>query len=77
MGPRWWDQRGVPEFAGIVAIADQSAGKRLGLINPALYRLQAEKPPGIMDVTQGNNTARVPPGRQDHHGNRLFSQARL
>jgi hypothetical protein len=60
MGPRWWDQRGVPEFAGIVAIADQSAGKRLGLINPALYRLQAEKPPGIMDVTQGNNTARFP-----------------
>jgi subtilase family serine protease len=60
MGPRWWDQRGVPEFAGIVAIADQYAGKRLGLINPALYRLQAEKPPGIMDVTQGNNTARFP-----------------
>ncbi|HEV7957915.1 MAG TPA: S53 family peptidase [Acidimicrobiales bacterium] len=45
-----------PEFAGIVAIADQYAGRRLGLINPALYRLEAEKAPGIVDVTSGNNT---------------------
>ena len=27
-----------PEFAGIIAIADQVAGHGLGLINPALYR---------------------------------------
>jgi subtilase family serine protease len=45
-----------PEFAAIVAIADQYAGRRLGLLNPALYRLEAKKAPGIMDVTQGNNT---------------------
>jgi subtilase family serine protease len=45
-----------PEFAGIVAIADQYAGRALGFINPALYRLSAEKAPGIVDVTQGNNT---------------------
>ena len=45
-----------PEFAGIIAIADQYAGRKLGLINPALYRLETEKAPGIVDVTQGNNT---------------------
>ena len=45
-----------PEFAGIVAIADQYAHRRLGLINLALYRLAAEKAPGIVDVSHGNNT---------------------
>ena len=28
----------TPEFAAIVALADQVAGHPLGLINPALYR---------------------------------------
>src|SRR5437588_1332016 len=28
-----------PELAGIVAIADQAAGRRIGWLNPALYRL--------------------------------------
>jgi subtilase family serine protease len=46
----------TPEFAGIVALADQVAGRPLGLINPALYQLSAEHAPGIVDVTQGNNT---------------------
>jgi subtilase family serine protease len=51
----------TPEFAGIVALADQYARTRLhrgrlGLINPALYRLQAQHAPGIVDVTRGNNT---------------------
>jgi len=46
----------TPEFAGIVALADQVAGHPLGLINPALYRLSAEKAPGIVPVTSGNNT---------------------
>ncbi|HXY72588.1 MAG TPA: protease, partial [Actinomycetota bacterium] len=45
-----------PEFAGIVAIADQYAGRRLGLINPTLYALSAAGAPGIVDVTTGNNT---------------------
>ena len=45
-----------PELAGIIAIADQYAGKKLGLINPAVYRLEAEKAPGIVDVTEGDNT---------------------
>jgi subtilase family serine protease len=46
----------TPEFAGIVAIADQYAGRRLGLINPALYRLEAAHAPGIVDVTKGSNS---------------------
>jgi hypothetical protein len=39
-----------------VALADQEAGHSLGFINPALYALSAEHAPGIVDVTQGNNT---------------------
>jgi kumamolisin len=46
----------TPEFAGIVAIADQYAHTRLGFINPALYRLEQERAPGIVDVTKGSNT---------------------
>jgi subtilase family serine protease len=46
----------TPEFAGIVALADQVAGHPLGVINPALYSLSAAKAPGIVPVTSGNNT---------------------
>jgi subtilase family serine protease len=46
----------TPEFAAIVALANQVAGHPLGLINPALYRLAARHAPGIVDVTSGNNT---------------------
>jgi len=45
-----------PLFAGVVALADQVAGHPLGLINPALYAMAAERSPGIVPVTQGNNT---------------------
>jgi subtilase family serine protease len=40
-----------PLFAGVVAIADQLAGRRLGWLNPRLYRLNS----GIVDITQGDN----------------------
>jgi len=46
----------TPEFAAVVAIADQAAGHSLGLINPTLYRLAAGHAAGIVDVTAGNNT---------------------
>jgi subtilase family serine protease len=46
----------TPEFAAIVALADQVAGHRLGLLNPRLYALAARHAPGIVDVTSGNNT---------------------
>jgi subtilase family serine protease len=50
----------TPLFAGIVALADQYAGHGrahgLGLINPALYTLEARHEPGIVAVSTGNNT---------------------
>jgi subtilase family serine protease len=46
----------TPEFAAIVALADQVAGHPLGLINPALYALSGAHAPGLVDVTSGNNT---------------------
>jgi subtilase family serine protease len=45
-----------PLFAGIVALADQAAGKRLGMLNERLYPLLHQKNSGLVDVTSGNNT---------------------
>jgi subtilase family serine protease len=49
-----------PIFSGIVAMADQVAGHRLGDINPGLYALGAlsrvHVPTGLVDVTSGNNS---------------------
>jgi subtilase family serine protease len=44
----------TPQFAGIVAMADQLAGRRLGRLGDSLYELG--KHSGIVDITQGNNT---------------------
>jgi subtilase family serine protease len=46
----------TPLFAGIVALADQYAGHALGLINPAIYQMEARHERGIVDVTKGNNS---------------------
>jgi len=46
----------TPLFAGIIALADQYAGRWLGVINPALYTMSAAHEAGIVDVTKGNNT---------------------
>jgi subtilase family serine protease len=46
----------TPEFAAVVALADQVAGHPLGLINPTLYALSARRAPGIVDVPSGSNT---------------------
>jgi subtilase family serine protease len=50
-----------PIFSGIVALADQVAGHRLGLINPGLYGLGAVSQhggsrTGLVDITSGNNS---------------------
>jgi subtilase family serine protease len=45
-----------PEFAGVVAIADQNAHRRLGLLNPKLYDLAEHHARGIVDITSGDNT---------------------
>ncbi len=52
----------TPMLAGLVAIADQDAHTRLGLINPALYRLAQQHAPGIVPVTRGSNTVRFSQG---------------
>lgn len=60
----WYDIGGTslsaPQWAGLVAIADQINGGGLGLINPGLYRIGADPSryaAGFYDVTTGNNTA--------------------
>jgi subtilase family serine protease len=55
-----------PTFAGVVALADQLAGHPLGLLNPAIYRLDAEHAPGIVDVTSGTNTVTFKQGGKQH-----------
>jgi subtilase family serine protease len=49
----------APQWAGLVAIADQMAGHGLGLINPKLYSLASSANYGsyFYDVTTGNNQA--------------------
>jgi subtilase family serine protease len=56
----------TPQFAAVVAIADQVAGHPLGFINPALYALEAAHAPGIVDVTSGDNTATFPQNGRDY-----------
>jgi subtilase family serine protease len=64
-GPGWYIVGGTSEatpiMSGIVALADQQAGHRLGLINPALYLLgglqqHGIRNTGIVSVTSGNNS---------------------
>jgi subtilase family serine protease len=65
----------TPLFAGIVALADQQAGHSLGLINPALYRLSAERARGIVDVTSGSNTVSFSQGGHEHTVRGFTAQA--
>lgn len=60
----WYDIGGTslscPQWAGLVAIADQINGGGLGLINPALYAIGTNPTRyanDFFDVTTGNNTA--------------------
>jgi subtilase family serine protease len=51
---------GSPQWAGLIAIADQMAGRDLGYINPALYTVAsnpAQYASDFFDVTVGNNQA--------------------
>jgi subtilase family serine protease len=52
---------GAPVWAGIVAMADQYAGRHLGFINPAIYEIgrSAQYHRAFHDVTKGNNTVEV------------------
>jgi subtilase family serine protease len=55
-----------PLLAGVIAIADQYAGHGLGLLNPALYKMEADHDPGIVDVTEGYNTVVFPQNGSNH-----------
>jgi subtilase family serine protease len=48
----------TPQWAGLVAIANQRAGRPLGFLNANIYRLAARGrlTRGLHDVTVGNNT---------------------
>ncbi|MGW4562436.1 S53 family peptidase [Streptomyces sp. NPDC004561] len=57
-----WDVSGgtseaSPLFSGIVALADQAAGHRVGNINAALYTLFKHKGSGIVDVNDGTDNS--------------------
>jgi subtilase family serine protease len=69
LGPGFYIVGGTSEasplFSGVVAIADQIAHRRLGWINPAMYRLDS----GIVDITKGSNTFLV----EAPNGSALFS----
>jgi subtilase family serine protease len=43
-----------PLFSGIVALADQAAGRRLGFLNQRLYEMGGDHAAGIVDVTTGD-----------------------
>jgi subtilase family serine protease len=53
----------APMWAGLVALADQYAGHRLGFVNAAIYRIShsALYHKALHDVTAGDNTVRFPP----------------
>jgi subtilase family serine protease len=73
LGPGFYVVGGTSEasplFSGVVAIADQIAGHRLGWINPAMYRVARGDNSGVVDITSGTNTFLV----VGPNGNPLFS----
>jgi subtilase family serine protease len=52
----------APIWAALIALADQYAGRQLGFVNPAIYRI-ARSPryhQAFHDITTGNNTVQFP-----------------
>ena len=52
----------APLWAGLIALADQYAGRHLGLVNPTMYRIARSSSyhRALHDVTTGNNTPVFP-----------------
>jgi subtilase family serine protease len=48
----------APLWAGLITLADQYAGRHLGFVNPAIYRIahSASYHDAFHDITEGNNT---------------------
>jgi len=53
----------APLWAGLVALADQYAGRHLGFVNAGIYRIgrTTRYHKAFHDITTGNNTVRFPP----------------
>jgi subtilase family serine protease len=51
-----------PLWAALIALADQYAGRHLGFVNPAIYRigLSTSYHQAFHDITTGNNTVKFP-----------------
>jgi subtilase family serine protease len=56
-------QRQRATLAGLVALADQYAGRHLGFVHAGLYRIGHSRlyHQALHDITAGNNTVRFPP----------------
>lgn len=56
----------VPLWAGIAALADQDAHRRLGFLNDGLYRIAHSRlyHHAFHDITRGNNTVTLPSGKR-------------
>jgi subtilase family serine protease len=52
----------APLWAGLIALVDQYAGRQLGFVNPAIYRIghSAAYHDAFHDITTGNNTPTFP-----------------
>lgn len=63
IGPSGGTSAGAPAWAGIVALADQYAGRQLGFINPAIYRIgrSGAYRSAFHDITEGDNTVQLGP----------------
>jgi subtilase family serine protease len=53
----------APIWAAVIALADQYAGRHLGFVNPAIYRIARSRyyHQAFRDATSGNNTVQFPP----------------
>jgi subtilase family serine protease len=53
----------APLWAAVIALANQDAGRDLGFIDPALYRIgrSTHYHQAFHDVTMGTNTVKFPP----------------
>ena len=54
----------TPLWAGLIALADQYAGRHLGFVNPAIYRIgrSGSYHQAFHDITAGNSTMTFPQG---------------
>jgi subtilase family serine protease len=63
IGPLDGTSAGAPFWAGIIVLADQYAGRKLGFVNPAIYRIgRSSYHSAFHDITTGDNTVAYPAG---------------